>query len=314
MPIFISYSHQDKDFVDQLAAHLVKHRARVWVDRWELNVGDSILDRVQSAIQEASALIVVLSKAAVESQWCKKELSAGLVRELEEKRVVVLPVLVEDCDIPMFLRDKLYADFRSSFDRGLKVTLEAVAKVTSDTMGRLTTSGHPVDWAIDYRFENDAYILRVTLVEFGGNMPYTILTEIVSTANEKGANRQREYKERGFAEFGRFVILAAIAEMVADQKVSLRLEDSIPKTQEMTWYDPRTGIAFDTRITARWLGEDTGKDVLIDCAGQLELILDAIRANRRPLTAEERAGLADLIPGLRDLAADPPQSDQKDYL
>jgi hypothetical protein len=139
-------------------------------------------------------------------------------------------------------------------------------------------------------------------------MPYSILTEIVSIANEEGSSRQRQYKERGFAEFGRFVILMAFAEMVADQKVFLRLEDSLPKTQELTWYDPRTGIAFDTLITARWLGEDTGKDVLIDCAGQLELILDAIRANRRPLTAEERAALADLIPGLNDLGADPPHS------
>lgn len=45
MPIFISYSHADKAFVDKLATSLVEHDAHVWVDTWELNVGDSILVR-----------------------------------------------------------------------------------------------------------------------------------------------------------------------------------------------------------------------------------------------------------------------------
>jgi len=300
MPIFISYSHQDKNFADKLAAHLVKHRARVWVDRWELSVGDSIVERVQSAIQEASALIVVLSKASVQSQWCKKELSAGLVRELEERRVVVLPVLAEDCDIPIFLRDKLYADFRTDFEQGLKVTLDAIARVTSDTLGRSGTPGHNVDWSIDWGLRDDRSYLRVTVVEFGSDMPYSVLTEIVVLANEEGTRRQEEYARRGFAEFGRFVVIAAVAQMIAKEKVFLVLKDSLPETTGLTLHDPRTGITLNSLITARRLGEDTGKDILIDCAGQLEVILKGIRASQRPLTEEERAKLADLILGLAE--------------
>ena len=111
MPIFISHSSKDNAFVDKLARHLIKAKARVWVDTWELKVGDSLIQKIQEAIQTASALLVVLSKAAVASEWCRRELSAGLMRELEEKRVLVLPLLLEDCDIPMFLREKRYADF-----------------------------------------------------------------------------------------------------------------------------------------------------------------------------------------------------------
>lgn len=62
MPVFISHSHQDKEFVDVLAAHLILNKAHVWVDRWELTVGDSLIDKIQSAIKTASALIIVLSK------------------------------------------------------------------------------------------------------------------------------------------------------------------------------------------------------------------------------------------------------------
>lgn len=297
MPVFISYSHQNKDFVDALATQLVKHRARVWLDRWELSVGDSLIERIQSAITEASALIVVLSKASVESEWCKKELSSGLLRELEEKRVVVLPVLIEDCDIPLFLRDKLYADFRGSFDDGLKVTLEAIAKVTSDTMGRVGSSTNHFDWSIDHGFEDGSYFLRVTLLELSKNNPYSVLTEIVALANEEGTKRQKEYANRGFEGFGKLVVVTALAGMVAEHETILRLKDSQPQTTGFTMHDPKTGITYDMRITARWLGEDTGKDVLIDCTGQLETILEAMKASRRPLSKDESKSLADLILG-----------------
>jgi hypothetical protein len=47
MPIFISYSHQNKSFADKLAGQLVAHHVNVWLDTWELSIGDSIIDRVQ---------------------------------------------------------------------------------------------------------------------------------------------------------------------------------------------------------------------------------------------------------------------------
>src|SRR5438045_2276539 len=104
MPIFISYSRRDTEFVDRLASQLVQNKVNVWMDRWELNVGDSLLSKIQDAITGASALLVVLSRASVGSAWVQKEINGGLLRELEEQRVVVLPVLIEDCQIPVFLR------------------------------------------------------------------------------------------------------------------------------------------------------------------------------------------------------------------
>jgi TIR domain-containing protein len=57
MPFFIGYSDKDESFVDRLAAQLAFRRRNVWVDRWELKIGDSILNRIQKALTEASGLI-----------------------------------------------------------------------------------------------------------------------------------------------------------------------------------------------------------------------------------------------------------------
>ena len=79
MPIFISYSRGDRRFVDRLVMNLVAARHIVWMDRWELGVGDSLTQRIQDALTGSDAILVILSKQSVASEWCKRELTAGLV-------------------------------------------------------------------------------------------------------------------------------------------------------------------------------------------------------------------------------------------
>jgi hypothetical protein len=59
MAVFISYSHSDAEFVNVLGARLFKEQMPVWLDRWELNVGDSLIRRVEEAITEAVGAAVV---------------------------------------------------------------------------------------------------------------------------------------------------------------------------------------------------------------------------------------------------------------
>ena len=74
MPIFISYSRKDSALVVVLAANLVRNRHNVWLDKWELSVGDLLIDKIQSALTESSAVILVLSKNSIDSAWCKKRI------------------------------------------------------------------------------------------------------------------------------------------------------------------------------------------------------------------------------------------------
>jgi len=56
---------------------------------------------------------VVISKNSIESEWIKKELRMALNKEISQNRVVVLPIVIEECIIPGFLQEKRYADFRN---------------------------------------------------------------------------------------------------------------------------------------------------------------------------------------------------------
>jgi hypothetical protein len=57
---------------------------------------------------------VVLSHNSVNSEWVQRELQIALARELTERKVVILPILLEPVEIPHFLRDKIFADFTTS--------------------------------------------------------------------------------------------------------------------------------------------------------------------------------------------------------
>ena len=91
-----------------------------------MKVGDSINKKIQDGISCAGWLAVILSRHSVKSPWVEREISAALVKELELKDIFVLPLLYEDCEIPLFLRDKIYADFRQSFADGLEMLLARV--------------------------------------------------------------------------------------------------------------------------------------------------------------------------------------------
>ena len=241
MAIFISYSHADKAFVYKLAAHLVKQNAHVWIDSWELNVGDSLIQRIQQAIQESSALLIVLSKASVESEWCKKELNAGLMRELDEKRVLVLPVLVEDCEIPLFLREKMYADFRTSFDTGLHAVVAAVARFTNADQGRFVAGKTNTDWAESWGVQNgtDLFCMEYVLVEMSPDQPFTILAQILVTCNKAATKRYQRYEAAGLDWLGRMIITQAVAEFAGAQDIRLILEDQFPQVADCKLVDKR---------------------------------------------------------------------------
>lgn len=287
MPIFISYSHSDKTFVDRLARSLVKHDAHVWVDTWELNVGDSILNRVQEAIRDSSALLIVLSKASVASEWCKKELSAGLMRELDEKRVVVLPVLVEDCEIPVFLREKMYADFRKDFERGLKGLLEAVARVTKLDQGRLKSGESQIDWSETWGYVDGSFHIDYTLSESNPDWPFTLLTEISISCDEGATKRYEQYQEHDLGWFGRAAITEFLCEFATKKKIEMLLTDQHPQIMKVQLGDRERNISYRVQIRCRRMGQDNGKDQLVKIANYIERIRDHIRTTARKPTEQE---------------------------
>src|SRR5262245_52174870 len=98
--LFISHSSRDKEFVRRLAADLQELGHEVWLDEWHVQVGDCIVTKLEHGVSEAQYVVVVMSRDAVQSGWVEREWKAKYWEEVERGQVSVLPVLLQDCEIP----------------------------------------------------------------------------------------------------------------------------------------------------------------------------------------------------------------------
>lgn len=179
MSVFISYNHKDSKFVDKLSLALVQNNIKVWKDKWKVSVGDSFINKIQEGIEGASFLCVVFSENSIRSDWVTREINAGLLREVEEKKIVILPIVIDNCKIPLLLRDKLYADFRTDFGSGLKQILAVVGKKYNiDNSGRINNeSDYYIDYAIEHGFIDNKFFMNIDVVSFDREEEFSILTQ-----------------------------------------------------------------------------------------------------------------------------------------
>lgn len=125
--IFLSYASVDRIYAERLATDLRAWGVRVWWDQWEIRVGDSLTEKLQQGLTASSKLAVILTPESVASSWVQREIGSALMRELDERRVTVLPLLFRDCEVPALLRDKKHADFRESYHAGFEALLNALS-------------------------------------------------------------------------------------------------------------------------------------------------------------------------------------------
>lgn len=115
--VFISYSHSDKRQVASLTRLLKQHRIDVWVDNSEIKFGDSLLQKLGDAIDTVDLVLAVLSNSSIRSEWVRRELEIAINNEINQKRVSVIPILLDSSPLPSFLRGKVYVDFSTAYRR-----------------------------------------------------------------------------------------------------------------------------------------------------------------------------------------------------
>ena len=115
----MSHASADKLFVDRLVADLAAKSIPVWYDKLDLLIGDSIPGSINAGLSESKYFAIVLSKASTASVWVREELNAALMRQVAQGGTFIIPILIEDCEIPPLLAHRRYADFRNDYNKAL---------------------------------------------------------------------------------------------------------------------------------------------------------------------------------------------------
>ena len=112
---FFSYSRVDTEFTRNLATDLRNAGADLWIDQLDIQPGTRWDMEIEKALKESETIIVVLSPNAVASNNIMDEISYAL-----ENNKKVIPVIIEQCDIPFRIKRLQYIDFVQNYNTGFK--------------------------------------------------------------------------------------------------------------------------------------------------------------------------------------------------
>lgn len=99
--IFISYSHEDKQYLNQLD----KHRAvmiddgliELWCDKY-IQPGHRIYAEIKKEIHSCDIILLLVSPDYLASESCREEMSIAIKRRHSSKVVNVIPIILKSCD------------------------------------------------------------------------------------------------------------------------------------------------------------------------------------------------------------------------
>lgn len=137
---FISYSRVNKEFAVKLAQGLRSDGYPVWFDQFDIPTGSRWDDEVEKALRECSVFMIILTPASIASENVKDEIGYAIDHG---KRI--LPVLLEDCDVPLRLRRFQWVDFtKKSFEEGFESAKDLLGNLIEEKSTPIAASATPL--------------------------------------------------------------------------------------------------------------------------------------------------------------------------
>ena len=121
--VFLSHSHLDADWVEELAKRLEdERRLQPWLDRWVLVPGKPWQREIARGLEQASSCAVCLGRHTPQG-WFENEIGKALNRQAKDREFRVIPVLLPGANAGLaetlqdtFLDLNTWVDFREQSD------------------------------------------------------------------------------------------------------------------------------------------------------------------------------------------------------
>ena len=127
--IFLSSSSKDKAITQIIYDYLKKNDCQVWYGENEIKPGDILVQVISNAIHESNIMIVLISENSIDSSWVMNELQTGILKQINDKSIKVIPIVIGNVTVPSFLNQILYLKFENDFtEKNLQTLLNAIKK------------------------------------------------------------------------------------------------------------------------------------------------------------------------------------------
>ena len=132
--IFISYANSDEKFARSLSNKLEENGNNVFFAGGSIPAGQDWQASIANSLKDADAMIIILSEEASNSKWIMHEAGAAVGFWQEKGKPVVLPLVIDDIQIPGPL-SHIQAIF--ALDRNLDKIAGNISRALDAALGRI---------------------------------------------------------------------------------------------------------------------------------------------------------------------------------
>lgn len=116
--VFLSHSSKDKEIVDIIFDEFQKSEISAWYDKYQIEPGDSITEKINQGLDESDIGIICVSNNFFNgsSGWTKSELNYFIQRRMHNpnKIFIILSFDVPHDELPPLVQDYKYIDFKEN--------------------------------------------------------------------------------------------------------------------------------------------------------------------------------------------------------
>ena len=117
--VFLSHSSKDRAIVTRVARELREMALEPWLYEQDIGPGKSIPQELNKALARAAYFLLFWSEAALNSRWVRSEFDAAFFMRADQESVLIVPVLLDDTELPPLLKPISHMDFRRSINAGI---------------------------------------------------------------------------------------------------------------------------------------------------------------------------------------------------
>lgn len=196
MRVFISYTEKNRKIPDYLARVLRENNIYIWKDDYQMQRGAKLTPEIIEGIEKCTNMIIIFSrdymkKVSQSDSYCKTEFEKALEMQQKDDNFSI-PILLEECQIPGILKDRLFVDFRNSYDDGIRHLSEIMLKYLKSG-SRLENNRYTRDWSKIWGIERlegyngflERFVLNIDSVSIEAGESYSVLAQFKIVGDEQ---------------------------------------------------------------------------------------------------------------------------------
>lgn len=154
--VFISYSYNDREIAHKISDALEREQIDVFIDYKDISAGENVFEQIRYMYESSETVIVLLSNSLFSSSYFQFEFPQYFFEEARKRKVNVIPILVEKCQVPSDFLEFEIINLTNNFEKGLQRVvqkLKIIPEISFDHFSPMEFEDFTFDFLKAYGFK-----------------------------------------------------------------------------------------------------------------------------------------------------------------